>query len=166
MGKDCLWKGCPGCSGGCKCGYACYTCKRRYHSACGNSVGFVEETWPRCKYVCVLCRRVWKDKYSYRRRPHMRETYPLRIEDVEDPKWWTEESGHGRKFKGARCCKCGGDGVLVGQEFRPFKKEREWRAFAERLRREPVKPDDSNSWPVREFTFCPTDAGRTTKKKA
>ena len=89
----------------CGCGFKCL-CGKKCH-AC--SFGCCDDSGPfRRKYVCLKCKRCWKDKYS---RDYIHPAPPV-------PPAHSEPS---------RCSNCGKEGSLIGDKFRPPKKHsKEW----------------------------------------
>jgi hypothetical protein len=122
--KRCGWgpdtgPSCYGCHWICHCtGKQSLLC-RRANIACYtySSSWYVDAEPPREKYVCLDCHHIWKSKYTkYQRR---------QIEPVQYRK--------GIRFAGARCGRCGKDGILVGRNFRHCKTTREWEKLQENV---------------------------------
>lgn len=86
---------------------------------------------PRRKYVCVDCQHIFKEKY-------FTETILTNRER--------------QAFQGARCNKCGKDGVAVGQTFRHCKTQKEWQSI-----KALVESSSDRDVLIKQFMFCEYD---------
>ena len=133
MGRDCIFKGCPGCDWRCKCDQRCFKCNTGHRMSC------MEGSWtnwnydgPRQKFLCFNCKHVWKSNLT---------------KDFFDEKSY-DKLRHIYEGKKPTCNKCGQLGIKVGTTFVACHTDKGWKELEEK-----VKSGKVNL--INEFTYCP-----------
>lgn len=133
MGRDCTFKGCPGCTWRCECDERCFKCQTGHRMSC------MEGSWtswnydgPRKKFLCFKCQHVWKSPWTQSQFREMSKEQKSRIYNGKKP----------------ACNRCGNPGQKVGSTFVHCKTSKGWKELEEKVKSKQIDL-------VNEFTYCP-----------